>query len=72
MSLGVFGAVLAGVLVVLSLNRGMRVRTILTGVVGVMLGVVIAGSNGVLVDPAHGLVDAVRAGLTTVGEKITD
>ena len=29
-----------------------------------------AGSNGVLVEPAHRLVDGVRAGLTAVGEQI--
>lgn len=70
MSLGLFGAVLVGMLVVLSLDRGSRPRTIMTGVVGLMLGLVIAGSNGVLVEPAHDLVDSVRAGLTVVGEQI--
>jgi hypothetical protein len=70
MSLGLFGALLVGMLVLLSLDRGMRLRTIMTGVVGVMLGLVIAGSNGVLVEPAHQLVDSVRAGLTAVGEQI--
>jgi hypothetical protein len=71
MSLGLFGVVLVGVLVVLGLDRGTRLRTVVTGVVGLMLGLVIAGSNGVLVEPAHHLVDSVRAGLTTVGEHIT-
>jgi hypothetical protein len=70
MSLGLFGVVLVGALVVLSLDRGSRPRTVMTGVVGVMLGLVIAGSNGVLVEPAHDLVDSVRAGLTVVGEQI--
>lgn len=70
MSLGLFGAVLVGVLVVLSLDRGSRTRTIATGVVGMMLGLVIAGSNGVLVEPAHNLVDSVRAGLTAVADQI--
>jgi hypothetical protein len=70
MSLGLFGVVLVGMLVVLSLDRGSRVRTVITGVVGLMLGLVIAGSNGVLVEPAHDLVDSVRAGLTAVGEHI--
>jgi len=70
MSLGLFGVVLVGMLVVLSLDRGSRPRTIMTGVVGLMLGLVIAGSNGVLVEPAHRLVDSVRAGLTAVGEQI--
>lgn len=70
MSLGLFGAVLVGMLVVLGIDRGSRVRTIVTGVLGVMLGLVIAGSNGVLVEPAHDLVDSVRAGLTVVGERI--
>ena len=70
MSLGLFGVVLVGMLVVLSLDRGSRVRTIVTGAVGLMLGLVIAGSNGVLVEPAHHLVDSVRAGLTAVGEHI--
>jgi hypothetical protein len=35
-----------------------------------MLGLVIAGSDGVLVEPAHHLVDSVRAGLTAVGEQL--
>jgi hypothetical protein len=70
MSLGLLGVVLVGMLVVLSIDRGSRVRTIMTGVVGLMLGLVIAGSNGVLVEPAHNLVDSVRAGLTAVGEQI--
>lgn len=70
MSLGLFGAVLAAFLVVLCLDRGSRVRSVATGLAGIMLGLVIAGSNGVLVQPAHNLVDGVRAGLTAVGEKI--
>jgi hypothetical protein len=70
MSLGLFGAMLVGTLVVLSLDRGSRVRTIMTGVVGLMLGLVIAGSNGVLVEPAHDLVDSVRAGLAAVADQI--
>lgn len=69
MSLGLFGVVLVGVLVVLSLDRGSRLRTVVTGVVGLMLGLVIAGSDGILVEPAHNLVDSVRAGLTAVGEQ---
>jgi hypothetical protein len=70
MSLGLFGAVLAAVLVVLCLDRASRLRTVVTGLAGIMLGVVIAGSNGVLVEPAHKLVDGVRAGLTAVAEQI--
>jgi hypothetical protein len=70
MSLGIFGAVLAAILVVLCLDRGSRPRTVVTGLIGVMLGLVIAGSNGVLVKPANNLVDGVRAGLTVVGERI--
>jgi hypothetical protein len=70
MSLGLFGAVLAVVLVVLCLDRASRLRSIATGLAGIMLGLVIAGSNGVLVEPAHRLVDGVRAGLTAVGEQI--
>ena len=70
MSLGLFGAVLAGVLVVLCLDRASRLRTVVTGLAGIMLGLVIAGSNGMLVEPAHRLVDGVRAGLTAVGEQI--
>ena len=70
MSLGLLGVVLVGTLVVLSLDRSTRVRTITTGVVGLMLGLVIAGSNGVLVGPAHDLVDSVRAGLTAVADQI--
>jgi hypothetical protein len=70
MSLGLFGAILAATLVVLSLNRGRRLRTVVTGLVGVMLGLVIAGSNGALVKPATYLVDGIRAGLTAVGAQI--
>ena len=70
MSLGLFGAVLAAVLVVLCLDRGSRLRSVVTALTGIMLGLVIAGSNGVLVEPAHKLVDGVRAGLVAVGEQI--
>jgi hypothetical protein len=70
MSLGLFGAVLAAVLVVLCLDRASRLRTVVTGLAGIMLGLVIAGSNGVLVEPAHKLVDGVRAGLAVVAEQI--
>ena len=70
MSLGLFGAVLATVLVALCLDRASRLRSVVTGLAGIMLGLVIAGSNGVLVEPAHKMVDGVRAGLTVVGEKI--
>jgi hypothetical protein len=64
MSPGVFGAVLAGVLVLSCAVRNARVRTVFTAVVGLMLGVVIAG-GGVLAEPSHHLVDWVRLGLTS-------
>jgi hypothetical protein len=70
MSLGVFGVFLAGILVVLCVDRNTRLRTVVTALVGLMLGLVIAGSNGVLVEPSRDLVDGVRAGLTAVGRQI--
>ncbi len=71
MSLGIFGVFLAGILVVMCLDRNTRLRAVVTGLAGVMLGIVIAGSNGVLVGPSQDLVDGVRSGLTAVSRQIS-
>jgi hypothetical protein len=71
MSLGIFGVFLAGILIVMCLDRNTRLRAVVTGLAGLMLGVVIAGSNGVLVEPSQNLVDGVRSGLTAVGRQIS-
>lgn len=64
MSLGVFGAVLTGVLLLMCAPRASRLRTLFAVAVAVMLGVVIAGSDGALAEPARQIVDWVRLGLT--------
>jgi hypothetical protein len=61
MSLGVFGAVLAGVLVLMCAGRTARLRTVITALSAVLLGMVIAGTDGAL---AHEIVDWARTGLT--------
>jgi hypothetical protein len=60
MSLGVFGAVLAGVLVLSCAGRTARLRTVITAVAALLLGMVIAGTDGAL---AHDIVDWTRSGL---------
>jgi hypothetical protein len=66
MSLGAFGLFLTGLLVVACRARGTRIRTVFTAVVALLLGMLIAGSNGVLVEPSHRLVDGVRGGVGSV------
>jgi hypothetical protein len=70
MSLGVFGLVLLGVLAGVFLGSERRGRIVITTVAAFMLGIVVAGSNGVLAAPSHRLVDATRATLTSVGRSI--
>ncbi|MGX6606216.1 hypothetical protein ACWKSP_29445 [Micromonosporaceae bacterium Da 78-11] len=70
MSLGIFSLILIAALVMLSIDGRTRGRIVFTAVTGLMLGLVIAGSNGVLVDPSHALVDGVRSGLTAIGHSL--
>lgn len=70
MSLGIFGLILAGLLIVMGIDPKTRGRIVFTALVGLMLGLVIAGSDGVLVRPSHALVDGVREGLSSVGRSI--
>lgn len=70
MSLGIFGLILIGCLIPVCAIEKTRGRTIFAAIVGLMLGLIIAGSDGVLVGPSHGLVDGVRAGLNAIGESI--
>ena len=70
MSLGIFSLVLIAVLVMLSIDRKTRGRIVFTAVCAVMLGLVIAGSNGVLAQPSRALVDGVRTGLTVIGQSL--
>jgi hypothetical protein len=70
MSLGIFSLILLAVLVMLSIDRKTRGRIVFAAVCALMLGLVIAGSNGVLVQPSHALVDGVRSGLTAIGQSL--
>ena len=70
MSLGIFSFVLIAVLVMLGTDRKTRGRIVFTAVCALMLGLVIAASDGVLAQPAHALVDGVRSGLTVVGQSL--
>jgi hypothetical protein len=44
-----------------------KTRSAAAVIVGVLLGVVIAGSNGSMAHAAHGTVDAIRSGLDSIG-----
>ena len=70
MSLGIFSLILIAVLVMLAIDRKTRGRLVVAALCALMLGLVIAGSNGVLVAPSHALVDGVRAGLTAIGQSL--
>jgi len=70
MSLGIFSLILLGLLVMLAADPKTRGRIVFTALCAMMLGLVIAGSNGVLVKPSHALVDGVRSGLTSVGQSL--
>jgi len=70
MSLGIFSLILIAVLVMLAIDRKTRGRLVVAAVCALMLGLVIAGSNGVLVEPSRALVDGVRAGLTAIGHSL--
>ena len=70
MSLGIFSLILIAVLVMLAIDRKTRGRLMVAALCALMLGLVIAGSNGVLVEPSRALVDGVRAGLTAIGHSL--
>lgn len=70
MSLGIFSLILIAALVMLSIDGKTRGRIVFASVCALMLGLVIAGSNGVLVDPSRALVDGVRSGLTSIGRSL--
>jgi len=69
-SLGIFSLILIAALFMLLIDRKTRGRIVFAVVCALMLGLVIAGSNGVLAEPAHALVDGVRSGLTSIGQSL--
>lgn len=70
MSLGVFSLILIATIAMLCIDRRTRGRIVFTSVCALMLGLVIAGSSGVLAQPSRALVDGVRSGLTSIGESL--
>jgi hypothetical protein len=70
MSLGIFSLILIAALVMLGIDRKTRGRIVFAAICALMLGLVIAGSNGVLVEPSRALVDGVRSGLTSIGQSL--
>jgi len=64
MSLTIFGLLLAVGGVLLGWKKP---RAGLAVLVGLLLGVVIAGSNGGLADAAHGVVDGIRTNINALG-----
>jgi hypothetical protein len=69
-SLGIFSLVLLGVLAGVFIGTEARGRIMVTVLTAFMLGIVVAGSDGVLAGPSHRLVDATRSTLTSVGRSI--
>jgi hypothetical protein len=70
MSLGIFSLILIAALIMLGIDRKTRGRIVFTTLCALMLGLVIAGSNGVLMEPSRALVNGVRAGLTSIGQSL--
>ena len=70
MSLGIFALILLGLLGTLAVDRKTRGRIVLTMVCAFMLGLVVAGSKGLLAKPSHALVDGVRSGMTSIGDSL--
>lgn len=70
MSLGIFSLILIASIGMLLIDRKTRGRIVFAVICALMLGLVIAGSNGVLAEPAHALVDGVRDGLTSIGRSL--
>ena len=70
MSLGIFSLILIAALVMLLIDRRTRGRIAFAVICALMLGLVIAGSNGVLAQPSRALVDGVRSGLTSIGRSL--
>ena len=70
MSLGIFSLILIATLVMLGTDHKTRGRIVFTALCALMLGLTIAGSDGVLADPSHALIDGVRDGLTSIGRSL--
>jgi hypothetical protein len=70
MSLGIFSLILLTLLTMLAIDRKTRGRIVVTAVCGLMLGLVVAGSDGMLATPSRALVDGVRSGLTVIGDSL--
>ncbi|GIF78134.1 MULTISPECIES: hypothetical protein [Asanoa] len=67
MSLGIFSLILIVLLATLFVDRRTRGRIAFAAVLAFMLGLVVAGSDGILAGPAHAIIDGVRSGMATVG-----
>lgn len=70
MSLGIFSLFLLGLLVTLFIDHRTRGRIAVAVLTAFMLGLVVAGSNGILARPSHALVDGVRSGVTAIGDSL--
>ena len=70
MSLGIFSLILIAAIGMLLIDRKTRGRIVFAVICALMLGLVVAGSDGVLAQPAHALVDGVRDGLTSIGRSL--
>ena len=70
MSLGIFAFILITALIMLLVDRKTRGRIVFAIICSLMLGLVIAGSHGVLSEPARALVDGVRSGLPAIGQSL--
>ncbi|MEU7868038.1 hypothetical protein [Dactylosporangium sp. NPDC049140] len=70
MSLGIFSLILLGLLATLFVDRKTRGRIAVTALSAFLLGMVVAGSNGVLTKPSRAVVDGVRSGMTAIGDSL--
>jgi hypothetical protein len=70
MSLGIFGLLLVGLVVALCWKG--KARVITTAIVSVLLGLVIAGSDGPLAQVATSAVSGLRDGLDGMGTAVSE
>ncbi|WP_432980458.1 hypothetical protein [Dactylosporangium sp. CA-233914] len=70
MSLGIFSLILIGLLATLFVDRRTRGRIAVTTLAAFLLGMVVAGSNGVLAKPSRAVVDGVRSGMIAIGDSL--
>lgn len=71
MGLGIFSLILLTLLAMLFVDRRTRGRIALAIACAFLLGLFVAGSDGLLAGPSRAIVDGVRSGLSTIGGSLS-